>query len=112
MCLTVAALGLLLGRAGRTAAGALYRVEPARLAAAPAAAKDQVFVPDGPVDLNTATLAQLMGLPGIGETRAQAILDYRAANGPFAKPEDLVLVSGIGDATYALAAPYITVSTP
>ena len=50
-----------------------------------------------PVDINTAGLEELMTLPGIGETRAQAILDDREANGPFRYPEELLRVKGIGE---------------
>lgn len=49
------------------------------------------------VDVNAAGLEELMTLPGIGEVRAQAILDYRAAHGPFRYPEDLIRVRGIGE---------------
>ena len=49
------------------------------------------------VDINTAGLDELMGLPGIGQVRAQAILDDREANGPFRYPEDLIRVKGIGE---------------
>ncbi len=70
------------------------------------------FVPDGPVDLNAADLAELLTLPGLGATKAQAILDDRAQNGPFAQPQDVIRVSGIGQATYEKMAPYITASTP
>ncbi|HET6953611.1 MAG TPA: helix-hairpin-helix domain-containing protein [Acidimicrobiales bacterium] len=51
-----------------------------------------------PVDLNAATLAQLDELPGIGPTTAQAIIDHREQNGPFASVEELLDVRGIGDA--------------
>ncbi|HXK42437.1 MAG TPA: ComEA family DNA-binding protein, partial [Anaerolineae bacterium] len=52
--------------------------------------------PEARVNLNTATLAELLTLPGIGETRAQAILAYRAEHGPFTRIEELQNVSGIG----------------
>ncbi|MBN1922423.1 MAG: helix-hairpin-helix domain-containing protein [Anaerolineae bacterium] len=61
------------------------------------------------INLNTATLVDLLTLPGIGEIRAQAILDYRAAHGPFVRIEDLQNVEGIGPATYERLAPYVTV---
>ena len=53
--------------------------------------------PDGLVDVNTAGLEELMTLSGIGEARARAILDDRAENGPFERPEDLIRVKGIGE---------------
>lgn len=65
--------------------------------------------PEARVNLNTATLAELLTLPGIGETRAQAILAYRAEHGPFTRIEELQNVSGIGPATYEKLAPYVTV---
>ena len=48
------------------------------------------------IDLNTADLYDLQRLPGIGEKRAQAIVAYREAHGPFQSVEDLTQVSGIG----------------
>jgi competence protein ComEA len=51
----------------------------------------------GPVDLNTADAATLAReLKGIGPARAEAIVAWREANGPFKSAEDIVLVQGIG----------------
>lgn len=54
----------------------------------------------GLVDLNTATAEELDALPGIGPSTAQKIVSDREANGPFATPEDLMRVSGIGAAKF------------
>ncbi len=48
------------------------------------------------VNVNTATKDELISLPGIGPAKAQAILDYRKANGPFKAVDDLRNVKGIG----------------
>ena len=53
--------------------------------------------PAGPVDLNTADAEELMTLPGIGETRAKAIVAYREEHGSFTYVEDLIQVPGIGE---------------
>lgn len=52
------------------------------------------------VNINTADLKTLMTLTGIGETRAQAILDYREKNGKFNDIKDIMKVSGIKEKTY------------
>jgi len=62
------------------------------------------------ININTADLEELLLLPGIGEVRAQAILDDRAANGPFRFPEDLTRVEGIGEGILEELLDYITVS--
>lgn len=62
-----------------------------------------------PLDLNRATAAELEELPGIGPTRAAAIVEHRERNGPFTVPGDLRGVPGIGEATFQNLAPLVVV---
>lgn len=62
-----------------------------------------------PLDLNTATVDQLQTLPGIGPVRAQSIVDYRTANGPFQSAEELAAVDGIGAGILDQVRDFITV---
>ena len=55
----------------------------------------------GIVDLNSASLSDLDSLPGVGPSTAQAIIDYRVANGPYASVDDLLSVRGIGPSKLA-----------
>jgi competence ComEA-like helix-hairpin-helix protein len=59
------------------------------------------------VNVNSADTAQLAMLPRVGPSVAQRIVDYRKQNGPFKKPEDLMLVQGIGEKTFQLLKPYV-----
>lgn len=111
LCVTALVLAFLTGWTLRSWTADSYRVSsdhPPRVdrAASPS------FTPDETVDLNTATLAQLMTLPGLGQARAQAILDYREENGPFTYPEDVIHVPGIGQIIYEALADQITASSP
>jgi len=65
--------------------------------------------PGGLVNLNTADLAALDTLPGVGPVTAEAIIAWRTENGGFSSVDELVEVSGIGDATLAKLAPLVTV---
>jgi competence protein ComEA len=60
------------------------------------------------VDINTASQAELEALPDVGPVTAQAILTYRSENGAFRSVDELLEVSGIGDATLAKIAPFVT----
>jgi len=57
-------------------------------------------------NLNTVTFDQLVSLPGIGEVKAEAILQMRDDLGGFDSVEQLMDVSGIGEATYETISPY------
>lgn len=63
--------------------------------------------PAGSVDINHAGFGELLQLPGVGETIAQAILDEREAHGNFRYPEDLLAVRGIGAAKLETLLPWI-----
>lgn len=62
-----------------------------------------------PVNLNTASAAQLEALPGIGKAMADRIVEYRQKNGSFKKAEDLMNVRGIGEKNFLKLKPLVTV---
>ena len=62
------------------------------------------------VNINSADASQLALLPRVGPSVAQRILEFRKENGPFKNPDDLMLVRGIGEKTYALIKPYVATS--
>jgi competence protein ComEA len=63
----------------------------------------------GLLDLNTASATDLEGLPGIGASLAERIVEFRTSNGPLKSVEDLRNVKGIGPALFTKIAPLITV---
>jgi competence ComEA-like helix-hairpin-helix protein len=66
----------------------------------------------GPVDLNAADVAMLDALPGVGPSRARAIVGYRDAHGPFHAVQELARVPGIGPAALARLQGHVRVGVP
>ena len=62
------------------------------------------------VNINTATKEQLMTLPGIGESKAEAIIKYREKNGPFQNVQDITKIPGIKEGVYNNIKDHIVVS--
>ncbi len=65
---------------------------------------------DTNIDINTASAKSLASLPGIGEKKAQNIIEYRQNNGCFTSKEQLKNIKGIGDVIYAKVKNMIAVS--
>ena len=89
---------------GRRTLGALLLLALA-LGASPAPAAES-----GVVNINTASLEELTRLPRVGSVVAARILEHREENGRFTRPDDLMLVRGIGEKTYELIRPYVTLT--
>lgn len=84
------------------------------LGAAAAFAADTAPAPaaGGKVNINQASAAQIAYLPRIGAKVAARVVEHRKSNGPFARPEDLMEVKGIGEKLFLTLKPYVAVSGP
>jgi competence protein ComEA len=76
------------------------------------AASGKKIPPSAPLDLNTATAAQLAQVPGIGASSAKAIVQFRQKSGPFERVEDLLSIRGISARKLQQIRPYVNVSKP
>ena len=52
------------------------------------------------INLNTATERELMTLAGVGEVMARKIVEYREQNGPFRRPQDIIIIDGFSERKY------------
>ena len=64
---------------------------------------------EGVVNINTASAEQLTFLPRVGPALAGRIVEFRDSNGKFKATDELILVRGIGEGTYELLKPYVTI---
>ena len=99
-------------RAGRLlilSAGVLFAIAASLHADA---ASPSPAAPAGKVNINQASAEQIAMLPRIGAKVATRVLDYRKSHGPFAKPENLMEVKGIGEKLFLTLKPYVAVSGP
>lgn len=68
--------------------------------------------PAHPVDLNSASAAELQQIPGIGPATAKSIINFRKKSGPFQRVEDLLAIHGISKTALERMRPYISVKPP
>ncbi len=98
------------GQTGAITSGSLLTINPDRHYQLGRMAGAQLLTLGLPLELNTASAADLQAIPGIGPALAQAISDYRRANGPFRKIDDLLQVSGIGPRKLENLRPHLFIS--
>ena len=89
-----------------------FHVPQSVTSAAAQTSKPPVTAAVDPVNLNTATSAQIAGLPGIGVKTAELVVQYRVKNGPFKKIEEIMNVRGIGEKSFLRIKDRLTVVAP
>ena len=89
--------------------GVMVPAATAATAAPAAAAAEAPAAAPRKLDVNRATAAELVSIPGIGERLAQAIIDLRERKGSLTKLEDLLEVRGIGEKSLALLGEHLAV---
>ena len=87
-----------------------YSKEEWDSAASSGNAKDTSGADSKKININTASMEQLMTLPGIGESKARAILSYRQEKGKFASIEELKDIPGIKDGVFSKIKDYLTIN--
>ena len=68
--------------------------------------------PQRPVNLNSATVTELMQLPRVGQKTAERIVAFRKQHGGFQRPEELMNVKGIGEKSFARLRPFLALTAP
>jgi len=66
------------------------------------------LAPSKPININTASVTELMQLPKIGQKTAERIVSFRKQHGNFKRTEEIMNVQGIGEKSYAKLKPYLT----
>ena len=89
--------------------GAVQAAQAAQARPASTRAASKPAAPLTPVNINTASVAELDALPGIGAKTAALIIEYRQKNGPFKKVEELMNVRGVGEKNFLKLKPQLTV---
>ena len=89
---------------------ATFAAMPHAIVAQEKTAKGKESAVASPINLNTATAAQLEKLPGIGARTAQLIVEHRQKNGGFKKVEELMNIKGIGEKSFLKLKPMVTIA--
>jgi competence protein ComEA len=78
--------------------------------AKPAKGAEAATTATGTINVNSASAEQIAFLPRVGLKLAERVVEYRKANGPFKKIEDLMEVKGVGEKLFVVLRPHLTVS--